>query len=445
MNQFRGTRALARAYLLETWRAKPALFWNLVFPLLSLLLFSFIFGGGQPSGVARVLPGIVTINLLAAAFFGVSLHMVSLREKQLYRRFSVTPVSSLAVVTAHAVTAALNISISAALQFGLARALFGVATPSSLGELALTILVGAFAFIPLGLLVGSIGKDMRSAPAISNLLFFPLSFLSGATMPLYVMAPWIQKLATFLPSTYLVELLQAAILRGHPFERAPMAAGILVLTGLVAFAFNAMLFRWETTQPLSLRGLSLSIGTLAIIYGAAFLYGVSLESARAPETPGTVAQLGGDTRVLFGMTLIDGSGRRIERAQITIEGKRIVAVGPADAEAPKRVPVTDLSGLYVIPGLIDSHVHLGGSAGGSVLVEEFVPTRLRHDLQSYLALGVTAFVSLTDHVEDMQKLQRSVAAGLMRAPHVYLSGPGITARGGHPTKLFSFMPGFPGT
>jgi len=105
--------------------------------------------------------------------------------------------------------------------------------------------------------------------------------------------------------------------------------------------------------------------------------------------------------------------------------------------------VTDLSGFYVIPGLIDSHIHLGGSAGGSVFPAEFVPSRLVHDLQVYLALGVTSFVSLSDHLEDLQRLQRDVASGSMRTPRPYLSGPGITAPGGHPAKLFDFLPGFP--
>jgi imidazolonepropionase-like amidohydrolase/ABC-type polysaccharide/polyol phosphate export permease len=444
MSRLRGAGALAGAYLLETWRAKPTLFWNLAFPLLTLMLFSFIFGGGEPARVARVLPGTMTINLLAAAFFGVSLHMVSLRERQLYRRFRVTPVDSLAVVMAHAATGFVNMVISFVLQLAVAKAVFHVPIRGSFADLALTVLVGAFAFIPLGLIVGSIGRDMRSAPAISNLLFFPLSFLSGATLPLFLMPPWLQRVATLLPSTYFVELLTVALLRGRPVERAIVSLAILVLTGIVAFALNAWLFRWETAQPLNRRGLALSLGTLAVIYGTAFAYGANLESARATESSYSqpADAIGKEARVLFGMTVIDGVGGRIDRAQITLKGKRIVAVGPASA-APSGVAVTDLSGLYVIPGLIDSHVHLGGSAGGSVTVEEYVPKRLVHDLQAYLASGVTVLVSLTDPVEDMRKLQRDVAAGSMRAPHVYLSGPGITAVGGHPARMFSFLPGFP--
>ena len=443
MRALRGSGALTRAYLIETWRSKPAIFWNLVFPLFTITLFSLIFGGGDPDRIARIVPGTMTINFLAASFFGVSMHMVSLRERELYRRFSVTPLTALTVVVAHAITGFVNIAVSTVLQFLLARLLFGMPIRASLPEVALAVLVGAFAFIPLGLLVGSVASDMRTAPALSNLLFFPLSFLSGAAMPLFLLPQWMQKLATLLPSTYFVELLLAVLLRDDPFTAARLAAGILLLTGVVAFACDALLFRWESAQPINRRALAGVVALLGMIYGAAFLHGVKLESARTPRESQAAddPSFGADTRILTGMTIIDGAGGRIERGQITIEGDRITAVGPA-RKPPRGVPVTDLSGLYVLPGLIDSHIHLGGSAGSSATAEEFTPARLIHDLQAYLALGVTTVVSLTDHVEDMQSLQRDVAAGRMRAPRVLVSGPGITAAGGHPAKMFSFMPGF---
>jgi imidazolonepropionase-like amidohydrolase/ABC-type polysaccharide/polyol phosphate export permease len=433
---------MAWALLLETWRSKPAMFWNLVFPLFTLVGFSYIFGHGQTAAVARVVPGTMTINLLAAAFFGISLHMVSLRERDIYRRMEVTPVTALAVVLAHATTALVNILVSSVLQLAVAVALFHIQIKSSFLELAGTLLIGAFAFIPLGLLVGSIGQNMKVAPALSNLLFFPLTFLSGASMPLYFMPAWVQRVAEFLPATYYVELLQAAILRGRPFSGAAMSAGILILTGIVGFAFNAMLFRWEGREPIPRRKFALALASLAVIYTAAYARGVKLESANAPEERASATFKVG-TRILTGMTILDGAGNRIQRGQIVLEGNRIVEVGPADASPPKGVPVTDLSGTYVIPGLIDSHIHLGGSPGASTSPDEYAPSRLVRDTQVYLALGVTSFVSLTDHVEDMQRLQRDVAAGTMRSPRPFLSGPGITAPGGHPAELFSFLDGLP--
>jgi imidazolonepropionase-like amidohydrolase/ABC-type multidrug transport system permease subunit len=453
MSRLRGLGALIRAYLIETWRSKPALFWNLFFPLLTLVGFSYIFGAGEAIPVARGLPGIMTINLLAASFFGVSLHMVSLRERELYRRFWVTPLRSLTVVLAHSVTALVNISISIILQLAVAKLWFHIHIQGSIAALALAFLLAAFAFIPLGLIVGSVAQDMKTAPAISNLLFFPLTFLSGAAMPLYFMPAWIQRLAEFLPSTYVVELLQGVILRGNSFRELWHAVGLLLLTGVMGFAFNALLFRWESQQPINRRGLALAAASLIVIYAVPYARNIRLESARPPTnqsaaqgnnqgSQATTRKLSASARILKGMTILDGSGGRIERGQIVLDGNRIVEVGPASDDLPKGVPVTDLSGLYVIPGLIDSHIHLGGSAGGSIGAEEYVPSRQVHDTQVYLALGITSFVSLTDHVEDMQRLRKEVASGNMRAPRTYLSGPGITAPGGHPARLFVSLPGF---
>jgi imidazolonepropionase-like amidohydrolase/ABC-type multidrug transport system permease subunit len=447
VSRIRGLGALCRAYLIETWRSKAAIFWNLAFPLVVLIGLSFIFGAGKADRVSYMIPGILTINLIAASFFGVSLYMVGLRQSELYRRFRVTPVSPLAVVLAHSATALINISISIILQLAVAWALFRIEIRGSVPEVALALLLAMFAFIPLGMLVGSVAADMKSAPAISNLLFFPMMFLSGAAMPLFLMPAWLQRVAALLPATYAVEVLQAAVVRGDVLEGLAVPAGILIVTGLLALAFDARLFRWESREPIDRRGLVLAVASLAAVYLAAFAGGVKLRTAQVPEgmaeemSPSGPRKLGPGALVLRGMTILDGSGGRIERGQVIVERGRIVEVGPAGSPPPEGVPVTDLSGLYLIPGLIDSHIHLGGSAGGSVSSGEFMPARLIHDLQVYLAMGVTSFVSMTDDLDDLKRLREAVAAGTMRAPRPYFSGPGLTARGGHPAKFFVTVPG----
>lgn len=444
--------ALTRAFLLETWRGKWPVFWNLVFPLFSLVGLSYVFANGEPARVAYILPGILTINLIAASFFGVSLHMVSLREREVYRRFRVTPLPAMTVVLAHAATALANILLSTALQLAVAAVLFRVGFAGPLPQLAAVVLLSAFAFIPLGLLVGSVAQDMKTAPALSNLIFFPMMFLSGAAVPLHLMPAWLQRAAVFLPSTYVVELLRAAITRGDAFEGDRTPTLVLVATGLVGLAFNALLFRWESGQPVNRRGLALAAACLAVIYAAVYLKGTELKSAKPPEAAQAGAAGSGrasaparkfapDARILRGMTVLDGAGGRVERGRVIIEGGRVVEVGPDEGDLPAGVPVTDLGGLYMIPGLIDSHVHVGGSGGGSVSSAEYAPPRFIHDLEVYLATGVTSFVSMTDHVEDLDALRKVVADGTMRAPRPYFSGPGVTAPGGHPARFFATLPG----
>jgi imidazolonepropionase-like amidohydrolase/ABC-type multidrug transport system permease subunit len=452
MSRLRGLGALTWGFLLETWRGKWPAFWNLLFPLFSLVGFSYIFGNGEPARVAYILPGILTINLIAASFFGISLHMVSLREREVYRQFHVTPLASITLVLAHAATALVNIVLSISLQLVLAVVLFRISIAGSIDQLAIAILLAAFAFIPLGLIVGSMAQDMKTAPAISNLIFFPMMFLSGAAMPLHLMPEWLQRVAVFVPSTYVVELLRAAITRGDTFDGITVPALVLISTGLVGFAFNALLFRWESRQPINRRSLALAVACLGVIYIAVYLKGTELKSARAPEVEAAsttaparplapAPKPDSDTQILTGMTILDGLGGRLERGRVIIKGGRIVEVGPEQGSLPEGVQVTDLTGLYMIPGLIDSHVHIGSSGGGSVSAAEYAPPRFIHDLEVYLATGVTSFVSMTDHVEDLAALRRVVAAGTMRAPRPYFSGPGITAPGGHPARFFDALPG----
>ena len=54
---------------------------------------------------------------------------------------------------------------------------------------------------------------------------------------------------------------------------------------------------------------------------------------------------------------------------------------------------------------------------------------------------MTSVVSLTDDLKEMRALSTGVAAGKQAAPRTFYSGPSITAKGGHPSEMFSFLPG----
>ncbi|MCW3050936.1 MAG: Amidohydrolase family protein, partial [Chthonomonadales bacterium] len=187
--------------------------------------------------------------------------------------------------------------------------------------------------------------------------------------------------------------------------------------------------------------------SLSVLYIAVSAGGIKLESTHPPvdQQAGPITlKLESNARVLKGMTILDGLGGRIEHGLVVIRGDRIVYVGDAERTLPEGAPVTDLSGLFLMPGLIDSHVHIGASAGGSTSAVEYRPSRIVHDLQAYLGQGVTSVVSMTDNVNDMLSLRKDVTDGNMRAPRTYLCGLGITAPGGVPTKYFIGVPGVSG-
>jgi imidazolonepropionase-like amidohydrolase/ABC-type multidrug transport system permease subunit len=443
----RSLTALVRAQVLEILRSRTALFWMLAFPCGFLLLNGYVMARGDARMAAYMMPGLLTITLMSGGMFSVAMPLVQQRENGLLRRLRVTPVTAAAVALSHGITAAFSGAAALVLLMTLARLLFRVEMVGSWFNLLVVFCCGATALIPLGLLVGSTAKDMRTAPAIANMLFFPLMFLSGSVFPLAMMPDAIKRIARVLPTTYLVDAYTSVIVRGEGLVEIAGTLATLVAIGVVSIVLTSMLFRWEGTEPISRRALATIGASFAVVLGGAALVAPAF---RINELPGVRKILPGSakgvTRILTGATVLDGLGGRIENARVVIRDERIVEVSVntgtfVDSGDADSVVTENLTGRFLIPGLIDSHVHWGGSAGSGESAAERSNVRLEHDFGAALAAGVTSVVSLTDDLTSMRSLASAVASAKQRAPRTFFSGPSITAKGGHPTELFGYLPG----
>jgi len=275
----RGLGPLTRAYLLQSFRSRTAILWNLVFPMVWLFLFGFVF---YRDNTSLMMPGLFTITLISGAFFGVSYLMVSEREAGILRLYRVTPVSALTVVLANAIRALVVLSISVGAQASVGWLAFRYEVTGSLVLTFFVMLLGGAAFIPLGMFVGSVAQDMRTAPAISNLIFFPLVFGSGAALPAFMLPDWLQSVMRMIPSSYLVEALQGVMLRGHTLAQLAGPITVLLLTLVVGAWVNSKLFRWETTEPLNKRAMLTAVVVLTLLYAAAAALAPAFEMVRPP-------------------------------------------------------------------------------------------------------------------------------------------------------------------
>ncbi|MBC7986636.1 MAG: amidohydrolase [Sphingomonadaceae bacterium] len=90
------------------------------------------------------------------------------------------------------------------------------------------------------------------------------------------------------------------------------------------------------------------------------------ESAFDPDPyPSTYQRYPGVPTVIRGATIFDGEGGRIDNGMISFADGNIVEVGPSVA-IPEGATVIDATGLYVTPGVIDIHSHLGNYPSPSV-------------------------------------------------------------------------------
>ncbi len=227
----RATLALIRAQFIEIRRSKTALFWMTAFPLGFLLLFGFVMARSDARVMAFMMPGLLTTTLMSGSLFGVAFPLVQQRETGLLRRLRVTPVPAAAVAIAHGVTSVVIGLLSLIVLMILARLIFGMQMAGSWPSLIVVYLCGACALVPMGLLVGSTARDIRTAPAIANLLFFPLMFLSGSAFPFAMLPEGVKRFARVLPTTYLNESYAGVIVAGESIWPMAGTLAVLVATG----------------------------------------------------------------------------------------------------------------------------------------------------------------------------------------------------------------------
>ena len=168
-----------------------------------------------------------------------------------------------------------------------------------------------------------------------------------------------------------------------------------------------------------------TVATLAVLLMAA----LALSCLPEPETRASL--------IIVGATLIDGNGGEpVPDSVIVIQGDRIVAAGPqSETPFPKGSETLDARGKWIIPGLIDSHVHFFQSGGlytrpDVIDLRETVPyedeirtvgEQLQPTFRRYLCSGVTSVADVGGPMWNF--VVRGQAAVIAEAPRVAVAGP----------------------
>ncbi len=146
-----------------------------------------------------------------------------------------------------------------------------------------------------------------------------------------------------------------------------------------------------------------------------------------------VFPLRGEIKVLTNFTLIDGSGRPpLSRAAMVVDAGRIVWVGPmAQLKAPSGAQAVDLSGKYVMPGIINLHGHLGNTIDLTQNAKFFTRENVEKNLQTYASYGVTSVLSMGTDQDLIFQIRDQQRAGRPSMTRVFTAGQGFIFKGGY--------------
>jgi ABC-2 type transport system permease protein len=253
---------LTRMRIQLTLRNKMFLFFSVIMPFGFFFLYAGVFAKGIPLVVRYFLGPVIALTVMGS-FWGLSAALVTFREQGILRRFHVTPVTPSDMLASSVVANFVLTLPTVLIEFLLARTVFHVTHFGNLLSAFLLITVGTASFASLGLVVASVTNTMQETQIINQLIWFPLLFLSGATVPLTSLPQVVKRVGLFLPATYLVTGLQSAIYWAFPPWSLDILLALcsLALWAILTFFLSAQLFRWEPESKIPRRAKLLAAAT----------------------------------------------------------------------------------------------------------------------------------------------------------------------------------------
>jgi imidazolonepropionase-like amidohydrolase/ABC-type multidrug transport system permease subunit len=435
--------AQIRMNLRLTFRDRSVVFFNYMFPLIFFAIFGAVMHADQGGTGLQVITMVLSIGILGGGFFGAGMRSVMEREANILRRFKVAPITPGPILVSSMVVGLVTYVPLVVLVLGLAKVWWGMPLPENLGSLFLFLIAGTIAFRAFGGIIGAVSNSMQESQIIIQVLYFPMLFLSGATFPLGIMPHWLQKLADFIPATYLTRGMKNILLNQETIFQNWQSVGVLLLTAVVATFLGFKLFRWEKDEKLKPAAKLWVIGVMVPFF-ALGAWDLRNEDNIAKEKIAMRVMERGHALLIRDVRLIIGDGQMIDHGSVLLRDGKIAEVYEGNSPDPKSLKAEpiDAAGKTLIPGLIDTHIHLGSPGG---LYEqptdyEMADKSMPRELAAYLYSGVTAVRSAGDTTPEALKARQMIASGEKLGAELFIVGPLFTTEGGHGTEFAENLP-----
>lgn len=201
--------------------------------------------GKQIRYIDWVIPGILSMNMMFSALFGVGFVIVRYRKNGMLKRLKATPVTALEYLSAQIASRILMIMVVTIFVFYGTNFFVDFVMNGSHLNLFLVFALGALSMISLGLVIAARITSEETAGGMLNLFSWPMMFFSGVWFSLEGAAPIMQNIAEIFPLTHVTTAARAIMIDGAGLIDISYHLTILLLQSVVFLFFGAWFFKWE--------------------------------------------------------------------------------------------------------------------------------------------------------------------------------------------------------
>jgi ABC-2 type transport system permease protein len=231
-------------------REPSGMFFTLIFPVGMMLLLGALNGNaphkdwGGYGMIDLMLPGYIALIIATTGLPALIITMAAARERGILRRLRATPLFPQTILTAQVLTLLIMTMIGVSILILTARLVWHVRFDGNPFSVFVAFLLGSFSFFSLGFVLAGFASTARTGLMLSNIVFYPMIFLSGATIPVEAFPKWLHRYMQLLPLYHVVSLVKGLWFGGAWGDHLKEVAILLVMM-VAGVLISAKTFRWE--------------------------------------------------------------------------------------------------------------------------------------------------------------------------------------------------------
>lgn len=192
-----------------------------------------------------VFAGLIGYSILSLGIFGLANQMPAEKKTGSFRRLRASPISKSQIIFANMLYYLLVGIVSIALMFAVGMWVFHFDMRGNWFELFVFLILGILTMFGFGLAIGGWAKNENQSAALTNIVAFPMMFLSGVFFPRYLMPEWLQGITGYLPLTPIIDGLRMIMTEAKSFAYLGPELALMGVWMVIIYFVAVKLFRWE--------------------------------------------------------------------------------------------------------------------------------------------------------------------------------------------------------
>lgn len=239
-------------------RSREQMIFIFLFPIMLLVLFASIMGGGDIGGGVDFkqyfLAGMIASGIMNTGFQSLGISLAIDRDDDVLKRIHGSPLPSSAFFMGKIVHVLMVSVVQIALLLAVGALLYDIPIPTEAGKwatFAWVFLLGTAASTVLGIAFSSLAKRGRSAPAVLTPIVLALQFISGVFFVFTQLPTWLQHVAEVFPLKWLAQGMRSVFLpdtfasqEAAGSWQHPATAAVLAIWFVVGLIVTLKTFRW---------------------------------------------------------------------------------------------------------------------------------------------------------------------------------------------------------